>query len=165
LTNCLPEHLAELRPKKIGNGEANSSGAVFMEHLQSLTRQRLSDWRQKPLCGNARVKHISGHRRRSSRCISSEVGKGPDARGRRLRIRDARARKSLRRANSLGVGTFCLSRERTSIEIELLCSRARSRSASYSSSGTFSTYKVGIVQSYGKSSTGLERALAGNVDS
>src|SRR5258705_10886070 len=145
--NCLPKHVAELRPKKVGHGEANPSGDVLMEQLQSLARQRLSDWRQKPLCGNACVKHISGHRRRSFRCISSEVGKGPDASGRRLRIRDARARKSLRRANSLGVGTFCLSKERTSVEIELLCSRARSRSASCSASRTVSTYKVGIVQS------------------
>ena len=49
---------------------------------------------------------IGRYRRRSSRCMVSELGKLPRVRGRRARIRRARFRSSLRLARSFAVGTF-----------------------------------------------------------
>src|SRR5271155_767579 len=97
--------------------------------VRLLEEKFASRW-EKPLGGNVGIDDVGRHRSRSSRTISSVLGKGPGPGGVEACTLKRYSNARFRRFNSSAVGTNCCNRAITSAAIELRFFRARARRAS-----------------------------------
>src|SRR5277367_473265 len=143
-SNRFPEETSHFRPEQIWNDELNFVVHVLDQQLGRFLGQRLVDTREHPFCNYARVHDDLAQRARSSRCISSVEGnRFLDCLPKRIWLSFLMISRLAR--SSFSVGMFCSRSATTSAAMERRPSRARRRRASYSSSGTFSTYRVAIA--------------------